>query len=83
MASSDIDLELFGDFVSESIEALEGTDALFVKLEDNPEDSETIDTIFRTMHSVKGNSSFLGLLHIQEFAHKLETYLDRVRHGSA
>ncbi len=44
-------------------------------------DSETINTIFRAAHSIKGGSATFGLGQVGEFTHGLETLLDQMRDG--
>ena len=78
MVSPDFDHDLFKEFVTETSEALDSLDPLFIKLEDYP-DREILDQIFRVMHTAKGNVSVFGFDHIKEFAHTLENLLDRIR----
>jgi two-component system chemotaxis sensor kinase CheA len=77
-----IDPQLLQDFLLESREALENTGQLFVELEENPEDNNIINQIFRPVHSVKGNSSFFGLLNIKQFSHALENLLQNIRNNT-
>jgi len=78
----EIDREILVEFIKETIEELDALDAKFIELENNPGDSDTINAIFRTMHSIKGSASFFNLNHIRNFAHKLENLLDDLRKGS-
>lgn len=71
--------ELIGDFVAESTEHLSTVEADLLSLEEGSGDDETVNNIFRCVHSVKGVASFLGLDTIQELAHTLESTLDLVR----
>ncbi len=77
--NSDMDQELVREFLAESLEALESLDGLFVILEKQPEDVSTVDRIFRPIHSIKGNSSFFGLLNIKNFSHSMENILQEIR----
>ena len=45
-------------------------------------DSETINTIFRSAHSIKGGSATFGLSVVADFTHILETLLDEIRDGA-
>ncbi len=74
-----VDPALLQDFLVESREALDGLDELFVQLESRPDDLGLIDAIFRPVHSVKGNSSFFGLVNIKNFSHGLENLLQELR----
>lgn len=77
--SLQIDPELFADFLSESLETLDGLDSLFVALESRPDDTSIVDRIFRPVHSIKGNSSFFGLVNLKNFSHDMESVLQDVR----
>ncbi len=76
---SDTDLDLLGDFITESVECLVGAEAALLELEANPSHEEAINTVFRAFHTVKGTSAFLGLGRIAAFAHEAESLLSRVR----
>jgi two-component system chemotaxis sensor kinase CheA len=76
-----IDKEILEEFIKETEEALAELDAKFVALETAPDDSDTINAIFRTVHSIKGSSAFFNLKHIRNFAHKAENLLDELRKG--
>ena len=72
------DMEILGSFISETTEHLDNIEAKIVSLEDNA-DSETINEIFRSMHTIKGVASFLGLNKIKNLSHALENLLDNLR----
>ena len=63
------DAELISDFLVESNESLDALDGDLVALEAQPNDRATIDRIFRSVHSIKGNSSFLGFGRLESVAH--------------
>jgi two-component system, chemotaxis family, sensor kinase CheA len=44
-------------------------------------DRETINTIFRAAHSIKGGAGTFGFLEISQFTHSVETLLDEMRNG--
>lgn len=73
------DQELIREFLTESLEALGDIDGLFVLLEQRPDDISTVDRIFRPVHSIKGNSSFFGLVNIKNFSHSMENILQEIR----
>jgi len=75
------DLELLTGFVSETLEHLESIEVNVLGLEENPEDQETINKIFRPFHTIKGVAGFLNLKNIQKMAHSTENLLDDVRNG--
>lgn len=72
------DMEILTSFISESNEHLENIEAKIVSLENN-EDPEIINEIFRSMHTIKGVASFLGLNKIKDLSHSLENLLDNLR----
>jgi len=77
----EVDQEILVEFINETLEELDGLDSKYIALEKNPGDSEVLNSIFRTMHSIKGASAFFNLTHIRNFAHKLEFLLDDLRKG--
>ena len=61
------------------------TDALVEGLAEMAEgstDPETVNAVFRAVHSIKGSGGAFGLTDLVSFAHKFETVLDAVRSGS-
>ncbi len=71
----EIDPELMSGFVDEAEEGLATLDNLFVKLETEPGNTETINSIFRPVHTIKGNSAFFGLMKVKMLAHEMESLL--------
>ena len=79
MSEIELDQELLADFVVESRELLDDYSANVMAMEEEPESSDKIGAVFRAAHTLKGSSAFFGLVHIKNFAHKLENLLDDVR----
>jgi len=50
-----------------------------LELEKTPNESSLIADIFRSMHTLKGNSGMFGLQVVADFVHNLETLYDKVR----
>ena len=75
------DPELGELFVAEGIDHLSTIEAIVLQLEAAPHETELLNDIFRPFHTVKGNAGVIGLLSIQEVAHKVETLLDLARSG--
>ncbi len=75
------DISLLKDFASEAIEHLDGIENLMLDLENNPDDDQVLNDIFRPLHTIKGVSSFLELKHINKVSHESETLLDLARSG--
>ncbi len=75
-----IDLEQFHQaFFEESFEGLEIMESGLLNLDPGRVDVESINTIFRAAHSIKGGSGTFGFTRIAEFTHGVETLLDEVR----
>ena len=78
----DIDPALLAEFIDESIDFLSEIDNLFIQLEAAPSDLSIVESIFRPIHSIKGNSSFFGFVGVKTLSHEMETLLDMVRKGT-
>jgi two-component system chemotaxis sensor kinase CheA len=76
-----IDLSLLQDFITEANEHLEEMESCLLRLEKEPDDSATLNDIFRSIHTIKGASQFVGLPRISELSHKMENLLDLLRQG--
>ncbi|MBL8916298.1 MAG: Hpt domain-containing protein, partial [Archangium sp.] len=76
-----VDPDLLRDFLLESREVLQRLDRDLVELERNPADQARLKEIFRSVHTVKGTSSFLALHHLERLAHAGESLMDRLREG--
>jgi len=77
----DVNPELLKDFIDESMESLNTVDSLFVRLEASPGELSLVESIFRPIHSMKGNAAYFGLMRVKELAHRMESLLDLVRQG--
>jgi len=72
---------LLRDFIVEALEYIGEIEVNILNLEQNPEDREYINVIFRPFHSIKGVAGFLNLNAIRNLAHNLENLLDKARNG--
>ncbi len=72
--------EIINDFIVETTELLENAIQDIVAIENN-QDEEIINSIFRSVHTIKGTSSFLGFQILSNLAHKSEDLLGMVRKG--
>lgn len=82
--SSDLaeeDRQILRDFVSESLENLDTIEVNLINLEQDPEDLETLNAIFRPFHTIKGVSGFLNLGDINTLSHSAENLLDKARNA--
>ena len=80
-AVTEEDREILASFVMESLENLEAVEVRLIDLEENPDDTDSINAIFRSFHTIKGVSGFLNLSRINLLAHRAENLLDKARSG--
>ncbi len=73
--------EILEDFLIEAFELIEQLDQDLVELENNPEDLELLNSIFRVAHTIKGSSSFLNLDTLTALTHHMEDVLNKARKG--
>jgi len=71
--------EILEEFLVEAEEILENLDQDLVDLENNPQDKELLNKIFRGMHTLKGGAGFLNLSTIVEIAHRIEDVFNKLR----
>jgi two-component system chemotaxis sensor kinase CheA len=76
------DPEIANMFVAEALDHLGTIEATLLRLEEAPEDKALINDVFRPFHTIKGNAGALGITTVQEFAHIVESLLDRCRSGA-
>jgi two-component system chemotaxis sensor kinase CheA len=65
----------------EATELLAELETALLELEENPEDTDLINRVFRAMHTIKGSGAMFGFDAIAEFTHDVETVFDMVRSG--
>ncbi|WNR42672.1 chemotaxis protein CheW [Paenibacillus roseipurpureus] len=79
---SEFQMEVYiGVFVDELSEQLLLLDKSLLELEENGSSPETIQTIFRIAHTLKGSSAAMGFDKLKEMMHKLENIFDQLRNG--
>ena len=79
--SFDVDEEILQDFLIEAGEILELLQEQLVTLENNPDDTELLNAIFRGFHTVKGGAGFLSLTPMVDVCHEAENTFDLLRTG--
>lgn len=77
----DVDEEILQDFLVEAGEILEQLQEQLVDLENNPEDADLLNAIFRGYHTVKGGAGFLSLTELVDICHGAENVFDVMRNG--
>ena len=68
-------------FFEEAAELLRDFEEGLLRLERAPRDPEVLNRVFRSAHTLKGNSGMLGFEAIGRFTHVLENVLSRLRSG--
>lgn len=69
-------------FLDEAEELFETIDALLLEAEESGDmDNETVNSLFRSVHTLKGNSASVELAMFAALAHELEFFMDRLRNG--
>ncbi len=79
--SFDLDEDILQDFLVEAGEILELLSEQLVELENNPDDADLLNAIFRGFHTVKGGAGFLALNHLVDACHGAENVFDILRTG--
>ena len=81
-ADEDFIAQAMPAFISEAAEQIESIETLLLELEEQPDNRELLDSLFRCAHTVKGSAGIFGLNRVVEFTHHVETLLDRMRDGT-
>jgi two-component system chemotaxis sensor kinase CheA len=71
--------ELTREFLIESQEGLDRMERCLTDLEERPQDAELIGDIFRSVHTIKGTTGFLGFKRLEKLAHAGENLLGLLR----
>ena len=69
-------------FLDETREHLESLNTQILNLEQNPEDADTINEIFRAAHSLKGMAGTMGYKRMQNLTHDMENVFTEIRNGA-
>ncbi|MFK3863484.1 chemotaxis protein CheA [Pseudoalteromonas rhizosphaerae] len=79
--SFEVDEDILQDFLVEAGEILELLSEQLVELENNPDDTELLNAIFRGFHTVKGGAGFLSMTELVDACHGAENVFDLLRQG--
>lgn len=74
--------QILADFLVEAQGNLERLERGLVQLEQDPDNEELLRRVFRIMHSLKGNATFLNLAQLEQIAHQTEDVLAKLRDHS-
>jgi HPt (histidine-containing phosphotransfer) domain-containing protein/HAMP domain-containing protein len=78
---STMDPDIFETFIEESYQILEQCEGATAALANNLEDPDVINKLFRYMHTLKGNARIFKITTVQDMAHSVEDYFQKVRDG--
>jgi two-component system, chemotaxis family, sensor kinase CheA len=73
--------EFVSGFIEEVSELLLQLEDDLIGLEQNPGNSETVNNIFRVMHTLKGSAGMVGFKNIQDLTHEFENVYESIREG--
>jgi two-component system, chemotaxis family, sensor kinase CheA len=73
--------ELTREFLIESQEGLDRMERCLTELEERPQDTALLAEIFRSVHTIKGTTGFLGFKRLEKLAHAGENLLGLLRDG--
>ena len=73
--------DLLREFLTETNESLNVLDVELVRFEQEPNNNEILDNVFRLVHTIKGTCGFLDLQRLEQLAHSAETLMGQFRAG--
>ena len=74
--------EITSVYLQESREQLAEMESCLLSLEQNPDDPDNINAIFRAAHTIKGGAGVIECHFIEAFTHRVENVLDALRNGA-
>ncbi len=73
--------DLSETFQIEVGELLDELESALLELEEQPDNRDLVERVFRALHTIKGNSTVVGFAELVAFTHEVETVFDLVRKG--
>lgn len=73
--------DMLAAFLDECVERTDSLSERLLRLEQNADDRELVNEIFRDLHTLKGGSAFAGLTKMNRVAHKAEDLIGALREG--
>jgi len=73
--------DLLREFLTETGESGDTVDNQLVRFEQDQNNAEILDNIFRLVHTIKGTCGFLVLPRLETLAHACETLMGKFRDG--
>ena len=68
-------------FAEESTELLEQSESILLRLEDEPDNEELVNDLFRAVHTIKGSAGIFGFDDVVSFTHVAESVMGLIRDG--
>lgn len=77
----DFELILKNEFLEEAAQSLSDTEQCFLELENDPNNVDNLNKIFRLAHNLKGSSKAVGFLDMSAFTHEFESFILKLKNG--
>lgn len=77
----DFELILKNEFLDEASQSLADSEQCFLLLENDPNNIENLNKIFRLAHNLKGSSKAVGFMEMSAFTHEFETFILKLKNG--
>src|SRR6056297_1985623 len=68
-------------FIEEATDNIKDLEDALLILDNEPENKELVERVFRAMHTIKGGGAMFGFQKLSDFTHHLENIYDQVREG--
>ena len=75
--------DMLKEFVVEALDLATNVEEHLLRLEKHPDDSETMNALFRSFHTIKGGAGFMNLPAMVSACHLTENLFDALRTGKA
>ncbi len=81
MSYKQVDDELLVEFLLEMAELISRTEADLLTLELSADNTATVSSLFRYVHTIKGGAGIIGLDSLVDYTHAFESLLDEIRNN--
>jgi two-component system chemotaxis sensor kinase CheA len=81
MSYKQVDDELIVEFLLEMAELISRTEADLLTLELSADNTATVSSLFRYVHTIKGGAGIIGLDSLVDYTHAFESLLDEIRNN--
>ncbi len=77
----DFEVVIKNEFLDEAGQSLIDTEQCFLMLENDPQNVENLNKIFRLAHNLKGSSKAVGFFDMSAFTHEFESFILKLKNG--